>query len=151
PRVGVPGCRAGPSGAAGKRRGRIERPRQSPEHSMPEALRVSIRPVAALLAALCVALSSPFAAGQDGPSTSTPEPQTDGQQPTFRGGVTYVSVDVYPRRDGRIVEGLTIDDFEILEDGVPQAIDRFEFVRVEGQPVDGDRIDPTSQADGDRQ
>lgn len=118
---------------------------------MPEALRVSIRSVAALLAALCVALSSPFAAGQDGPSTSTPEPQTDGQQPTFRGGVTYVSVDVYPRRDGRIVEGLTIDDFEILEDGVPQAIDRFEFVRVEGQPVDGDRIDPTSQADGDRQ
>mgnify|MGYP006982803577 CR=1 FL=1 len=45
-----------------------------------------------------------------------------------------VTVDAYPRKDGHVVLGLTPKDFEVLEDGVPQAIDQFEFVRVEPLP-----------------
>lgn len=71
--------------------------------------------------------------------------------PTFRGGTTFVSVDVYPRVDGQVVEGLNATDFQVFEDGRPQAIESFEFVRIEPNPVDSDRRDPTSQADGDRQ
>lgn len=68
----------------------------------------------------------------------------------FRGGVTYVSVDAYPRRDGKVVEGLKAQDFEVLEDGKPQKIDTFEFVRIDSNPVDTDRRDPSSQAESDR-
>lgn len=71
--------------------------------------------------------------------------------PVFRGGVEFVSVDVFPRRDGTLVEGLDVGDFQVLEDGTPQTIESFEFVRIEPNPVDSDRRDPTSQADGDRQ
>src|SRR5579871_2260041 len=56
------------------------------------------------------------------------------QLPTFRAGVNVVLVDAYPVLDGKIVEGLTPDDFEILEDGKPQKIDSFEFVRIEPSP-----------------
>src|SRR5262245_60663047 len=66
------------------------------------------------------------------------------QRPVFRGGANLVTVDAYPRRDGRIVEGLTLSDFEVLEDGKPQAIDQFEFVRVEPVP-EADRRDPNNQ------
>jgi hypothetical protein len=38
----------------------------------------------------------------------------------------YVRVDAYSTRDGRIIEGLTKDDFEIFEDGAPQAIENAE-------------------------
>jgi VWFA-related protein len=79
------------------------------------------------------------------PATQAPS------QPVFRGGVEFVSVDVYPRRDGKFIEGLRAEDFEIFEDGAPQAIERFEFVRIEPNPVDTERRDPSSQADGDRQ
>jgi VWFA-related protein len=72
-------------------------------------------------------------------------------QPVFRGGVEFVSVDVFPRRDGQVVEGLTAADFQILEDGARQTIERFEFIRIETNLVDTDRRDPTSQADGDAQ
>ena len=45
------------------------------------------------------------------------------QQPVFRSGVQIVEVDARVfDRDGRFVTGLTIGDFEILEDGVPQAL-----------------------------
>ena len=60
--------------------------------------------------ALAVALSA--AAGAQQP-----------QQPVFRSGVQVVEVDARVfDRDGRFVTDLTIDDFEILEDGVPQDI-----------------------------
>jgi len=69
------------------------------------------------------------------PPPQTPPPQTPaGQTPVFRAGVNLVTVDAYPVRDGHIVEGLTPGDFEILEDGKPQKIDSFEFVRIEPTP-----------------
>ena len=65
------------------------------------------------------------------------------QRPTFRGGVNLVTVDAYPRKDGKIVEGLTPDDFEVREDDVVQKVEQFEFVRVEPTPELA-RRDPNS-------
>jgi hypothetical protein len=75
----------------------------------------------------------------------------DQQRPVFRTGVNLVSVDVYPRRDGRLVEDLRAEDFEILEDGVPQAVDTFEFIRNGELLTEGDRRDPSSIDEGNRQ
>src|ERR1700730_16782174 len=63
---------------------------------------------------------------------STPAPSTQAQQrPVFRGGTHFVRVDAYPVDNGKIVEGLTPEDFQVLEDGKPQAIDSFDFVSFE--------------------
>ncbi len=67
--------------------------------------------------------------------------------PVFRGGAVLVTVDVYPRRDGRVVEGLTAADFEIFEDGTPQKLDNLEFVRVEPSLSESERRDPNTQAE----
>lgn len=75
----------------------------------------------------------------------------DPPPPVFRGGTTFVSVDVYPRREGEVIEGLRTDDFQVFEDGVAQKVESFEFIRIEANPVDSERRDPASQADGDRQ
>jgi VWFA-related protein len=81
------------------------------------------------------------------------QPQAEPVQrpPVFRGGTTFVSVDVYPRQDGRPIEGLTKDDFEITEDGKPQVVETFQFIRFETALVDDERRDPTSVADSERQ
>ena len=73
------------------------------------------------------------------------------QPPIFRGGTAFVWVDVYPRRDGQPIEGLTAADFEVRENGQTQTVELFEFIRHETAIVDSDRRDPSSQADGDRQ
>lgn len=71
------------------------------------------------------------------------------QRPTFRGGARYVRVDVYPTdADGKPIEGLTAADFELYEDGKPQAIDTFDFVRIEAEP-EITRVDPNSQPEGE--
>ena len=71
------------------------------------------------------------------------QPAPAGQLPIFRGATNLVVVDAYPQRDGRIVEGLTPDDFEIIEEGAPQKIAAFEFVRVEPSPETA-RRDPNN-------
>src|SRR5215831_14237139 len=63
----------------------------------------------------------------------------------FRGGTNLVLVDAYPQRDGQIVEGLTAGDFDILEDGVPQKVEAFEFVRVDAAATpESARRDPNN-------
>jgi len=74
----------------------------------------------ALLGATCVVLSAVLAA-------QAPPPQQ--QPPTFTASTQIVEVDVRAfTRDGRFAEDLTIDDFEVLEDGKPQAIRALYFV-----------------------
>jgi VWFA-related protein len=80
-------------------------------------------------------------------SAQDPPPPQSGQ--VFRGAVDFVRVDAYPRRDGRIVEGLTAADFTILEDGHPQTIDTFEFVRHTADPA-YERVDPRNRAEAER-
>jgi len=64
--------------------------------------------------------------------------------PQFRGGAVLVTVDAYPQEKGRIVEGLKAEDFEVFEDGKPQKVEAFDFVRVEPAPFEAARIDPKS-------
>jgi VWFA-related protein len=80
--------------------------------------------------------------GQDAPA-----PAATQTAPIFRGGVNYVLVDAYPQRGGRIVEGLKAEDFQILEDGKPQRIDGFEFVRVGARQPDSAYRDPNTVAE----
>lgn len=50
---------------------------------------------------------------------------------TFRSGIELVEVPVLVRdRDGRLVRDLTQDDFQVLEDGAPQALAFFERVDI---------------------
>ena len=50
--------------------------------------------------------------------------------PTFRTGANYVRVDVYPTRNDMPVTDLRREEFEVLDDKVPQTIDEFEHVVV---------------------
>lgn len=62
------------------------------------------------------------------PSARQP-PSQPVQGPTFRVAVDYVEVDaVVTDGDGKFVRGLTKDDFEVFEDGKPQAISAFSLV-----------------------
>ena len=53
-------------------------------------------------------------------------------RPTFRTEANYVRVDVFPTRDGQPVADLGPGDFEILDQGVSQRIEQFEYIRVRG-------------------
>ena len=58
-------------------------------------------------------------------------------------------VDAYPTTsDGKIVEGLKPEDFQILEDGKPQTIDSFDFIRFDTFTPEAARRDPVSQEGG---
>src|SRR3954468_20443368 len=97
------------------------------------------------LSFLAAALAFAGAAAQGPPA----QPQTQAQQrPVFRGGTHFVRVDAYPTQDGKIVEGLKPEDFEILEDGKPQAIESFDFIKFDTFTPDAERRDPSSQRAG---
>ena len=66
------------------------------------------------------------------------------QQPPFRTEANFVRVDVYPTRDGKPVQDLRREDFELLEDNRPQAIDSFEYVRVGAAGAPDTRSDPNT-------
>jgi VWFA-related protein len=61
------------------------------------------------------------------------------QRPLFRGGVDLVEVDaVATGRDGKIVRGLSRDDFEVREDGQPVAIKAFTAIDADRASADAD-------------
>jgi hypothetical protein len=68
-------------------------------------------------------------------------------RPVFRGGTHFVRVDAYPLQDGRSSKD-SRDDFEILEDGKPQAIESFDFVKFDTFTPEAERRDPATQRDG---
>jgi VWFA-related protein len=79
---------------------------------------------------------------------SPPPPTAAQQRPVFRAGTHFVRVDAYPIQDGKIVEGLKAEDFEILEDGKPQKIESFDFLKFDGFTSEAVRKDPRSQREG---
>ena len=87
-----------------------------------------------LAAFLYIAAAASLAAQQP-PSPAAPaslaEAQQGAGQPTFRAGANYVRVDMYATVDGEPVQDLRQDEIEILEDGVPQAIEDFEHIIVQ--------------------
>jgi VWFA-related protein len=102
----------------------------------------------ALFLAVAVAAAGQVAGQQQGgtapaatPATPAAEPaQGDApQQPTFRAGVNFVRVDVIVNDNkGQPVTNLTQADFEVFEDGKPQAIEQFRLIRVDGNPRPGE-------------
>jgi VWFA-related protein len=68
------------------------------------------------------------------PAAQTPAAQTPGdQQPVFRTGINFVRVDaIVTDRQGNPVADLKPADFEVLEDGKPQTIESFRFVKTDG-------------------
>jgi VWFA-related protein len=97
---------------------------------------------------------APSSSAQSASGPPAQDPQVDpiqAQRPVFRAGANFVLVDAYPRRDGRVVEGLTPEDFVVFEDGKPQAIEAFEFVSGGGVLAMEDRRDPASAAAANRE
>src|SRR5262245_57896429 len=67
----------------------------------------------------------------------------DQPQPTFRTEANYIRVDAYATtRDGVLVTDLRREDFEILEDGMPQAIDQFSPIEIRTSNASPTRSDP---------
>ncbi len=91
----------------------------------------------AIAACLALILASVLAA-QAPPQPATP------QQPTFKAGVNFVRVDVYPSINGQIVGDLKQAEFEVLEDGVPQRIETFERVVIRAPGPEAERAEPRS-------
>src|SRR5262245_13586917 len=89
-----------------------------------------------LPAAIVVAVSAVIAAQS-----------TTSQQPTFKAQASFVRVDVYPTRDGKPVDDLRAEDFEVQEDGTPQAISSFEHVVIPAVAPGAVRAEPATVAE----
>ena len=81
-------------------------------------------------------------APQKPPSPPETAPSVPGQ-PTFRTQANFILTDVFVTKDGRPVDDLTVDDFEVKEDGAPQTIRSFEYVHIKSG-VTTERREPSS-------
>ena len=101
----------------------------------------------AVLAVGVAALAAQTPPAPPPPAQTSPptRQQQDPQRPTFRTEANFVRVDVYPTAGGKPVGDLGKDDFEVLEDGRPQAIETFEYVRITpAGPAAARRADPNT-------
>lgn len=71
-------------------------------------------------------------------SGQQPPPPDPAQTPRFRAGANLVRVDAYVSADGQLLTDLSRDDFEVLEDNVPQNVETFELVRP--RPADATAV-----------
>ncbi len=90
-----------------------------------------------ILASGLVAVSLALSAQEPAPAQLEP----------FRTEVNYIRVDMYPTADGKPVPDLLPEDIEILDEGVPQKIDRFEHVVVRGARSQDGRREPATLAE----
>jgi len=97
----------------------------------------------AIAGCLAVMLATALAA-------QAPQKPAAPQQPTFKAGVSFVRVDVYPSVNGQIVPDLAKDEFEVLEDGVPQRIETFERVVIRAPGAEAERAEPRSAEQGEQ-
>jgi len=107
-------------------------------------MRVSVAVL--LLAGFVSGAAGPSAAPQQDGAASQGEGRAagaatagaEGQQPTFRGSIDLVRVDVAVTRDGKPVMDLAAADFEVFEDGKPREVEQFRVVRIDGSspPID---------------
>ncbi len=87
----------------------------------------------------------PSTTGQGAQPTGSDQPQ---RQPVFRAGANFVRVDVYATRNDAAVQDMRKDEFEVLEDGVPQIVDTFEHVVIRSGGPAADRVEPRSPREG---
>ena len=93
--------------------------------------------VLALVTALAQAGSAQEPAQPPPPKPAPQQPAPP--QPTFRAGINFVRVDVIVSdKKGTPLADLKASEFEVLEDGKPQAIEQFKFIKVDGNPQPGD-------------
>jgi VWFA-related protein len=96
----------------------------------------TITAAAAILALISItgdAQTQPPAERQQPPPQGQPPPPADPQQPVFRTGINFVRVDVIVTdKNGNQVADLQQSDFDVTEDGKPQAIETFKLVRLDG-------------------
>ncbi len=128
-----------------------------PADGVPRVTKPPIRSAGTILA--LVAFTATLWAAQSGgsaqqppppqqtpPSQQQPQPQPpQPQPPVFRTEANFVRVDVYPLKDGKPVQGLKLEDFEVLEDGVAQKIESFEHVVIRSAGPQETRREPSSQ------
>ena len=79
-------------------------------------------------------------------ATITPA-QDQPPRPTFRTEANYIRVDVFPTRDCQPVPDLKQDEFEVLDNGVPQKIEQFERIVISGRVPQALRREPTNVAE----
>jgi VWFA-related protein len=94
-----------------------------------------------LFAALGVLLLAQNPPAQPPPAQPpvTQQPTSGQQPPVFRGGTANVRVDVTViDKKGNPVTDLTKDDFEVREDGAPQAVDTLKLINATGEAPDDD-------------
>jgi VWFA-related protein len=108
----------------------------------------------ALVVLALVLAASQMARSQQQPPATNSSPNAPGapdQQPIFRTGINFVRVDaIVTDKQGNPVADLQPTDFEILEDGKPQTIEQFRFVRVDGT-VSSETLSPIrTRADEER-
>ena len=76
-------------------------------------------------------------------------PSQDPPRPSFRTEANYVRVDAYATtRDGAAVADLRREDFQLLEDRVPQTIDQFSRVTIGSGAAAPLRSDPRTAEEG---
>jgi VWFA-related protein len=71
----------------------------------------------------------------------------DPQLEPFRTEVNYIRVDMYPTADGKPVTDLRREEIELLDEGAPQMIDRFEHVLVRSARPQTTRREPATIAE----
>src|SRR5512139_3734695 len=82
----------------------------------------------------------PAPQGPSPPQQPSQAPQQP-QQPIFRVGVNFVRVDVIVTdKKGDPVPDLTQNDFEVEEDGKPQTVETFRFIKLSGNPEPGAEV-----------
>lgn len=96
------------------------------------SIRIAVLPVTLIATALALS------------AQSVPQKPLDPQRPIFRGEANFVRVDVFPTREGVPVKDLVAADFEVLEDGVLQKVETFEFVQVRGNLAQPERREPNT-------
>lgn len=87
------------------------------------------------------------------PPPSQPQPRAtpdDQPPPRFRTDANYVRVDVYPTKDGKVVDDLTVEDFELLENGVKQQVQAFEHVVASPAGPQSMRVEANSVRGGEQ-
>lgn len=96
-------------------------------------LRTRAAVLAAVLLTVAPGVSERPAAQQappPAPPAATREAAPAAGQPTFRTQANFILTDVFVTKDGRPVDDLTVDDFELKEDGAAQTIRSFEYVHI---------------------
>src|SRR5688500_3404521 len=96
-----------------------------------------------------LAVTSLAAQQPSSPAPQPPQPQPratadDQPPPRVRTDANYVGVDAYPTGDGKPIEDLKAEDFEVLETGEKQRIDAFERVVISPAGLQSMRVEAST-------